>query len=254
MAALLLGFSVPAKARVLFTATETAPASITQQPLLGNEFSFGYEYVQYVGVCSLCLSASTGDGTALGNFGFRVSSLSFDYITEEPGGGSAVPSGGMYVEHYSGYGDFLIAADIGSLAGALLGGGANFFGVTVWAAPGSTTATMEFDINGDGVNRATSDLLDVSGPLYLDVTGTPSDVTLTDLTPGQTPDYLSFTNPLSVDFTITLSDTPFSPSAASPPPSGSGSGSDLPEPWTSTVMMSGLLALAFARRVSGRSI
>ncbi|HLG89242.1 MAG TPA: hypothetical protein VKZ79_18835 [Alphaproteobacteria bacterium] len=247
--ALLLGFSVPARATVFFTATETTPAAIHQTAVLGNFLSFGFEQTTVSGECTGCLSASAGDGTPLGIYGFTVSSLPFNYITDPASTDgftqSAIPSGGSYFEHYAGYGNFGISTG----ASNLLGGGANYFGLTVWATPGSTTATMEFDINGDPTHPATSNVIDLpSEPLYLDVTGTTTaPVALTDLTPGQTPDFMSFTDPLTVDFTITLSDTPFSPSVAPPPTPGSGS--DLPEPWTSAVMISGLLALGFARRV-----
>ena len=67
-------------------------------------------------------------------------------------------------------------------------------------------------------------------------------MSITDLTPGAHPDYLTFTAPLTVDFTVTLSDTPFVPDTVTPPTS------DVPEPWSWTMLAAGLVGLLGLRR------
>ena len=240
LAVALAALAGPADAAVLFSATETAPGPITQTATLGMTFWFGYFDTQIHGQCAGCLAAQSSNGSSLGNYDFSVISGPFNYLIDSgTDTQSAIASGGSYFEHLGGYGTFSIS---GTGLPTLLGGGSNFFGVSIWAAPGGNSATMEFDLD----NFATSQVVTLPNePLYLDVTGTTaSPVTLTDLTPGQTPDFWAFTDPLTIDYTLTLSDTPFSPTSGS----GTPPGSDVPEPWSWTVMLAGLLGLALPRR------
>jgi hypothetical protein len=238
----LFALAAPINASTLFAATETAPGSITQTATLGMAFWFGYFDTQIHGGCNACVSAMASDGTPLGIYDVSTLSGPFAYLEQTIGGPtqSAIPMSGSYYEHLDGYGTFTIDQMFGP--NVLLGGSSNYFGASIWATPGSNTATMEFDLD----NFATSNVVALpSGPLYLDVTGTTtSPVTLTDLTPGATPDYWAFTDPLAIDFTITLSDTPFSPSGSG----SNGGGPSVPEPWTWTVMLAGLFGLAMTRR------
>jgi len=231
----------PAQAAVIFTATATAPASVTlSDQIRGPSFFFGIYAVQVFGGCTQCLPATTPAGQSLGTFGLSVVSAPFNYLSTSPADGtqSAIPSAGGYYEHFAGYGDVTLAPLLNGPA--LLKGANNFFGFSIYAATGSNSATFEFDLN----NFASSDILDLpSVPLYLDITGTTATpVAITDLTPGANPDYLTFTAPLTVDFTVTLSDTPFTPSSVTPPTNG------VPEPWTWTIMLAGLSGMTGLRR------
>jgi len=237
----------PAQAAVIFTATATTPATVTlSDQIRGPSFFFGLYAVQVFGGCSQCLPATTPGGESLGTFGLSIVSGSFNYLSTNPADGtqSAIPAAGGYYEHFAGYGDVIIAPLFNGPS--LLKGANNFFGFSVYAAPGSNTATFEFDLD----SFADSDLLDLpSKPLYLDVTGTTaSPVSITDLTPGANPDYLTFTAPLTIDFTVTLSDTPFVPDSVTPPTS------DVPEPWSWTILAAGLVGLLGLRRRGSRGM
>jgi hypothetical protein len=222
--------ALPAGAATLFTASASGGSFTLSEPI-GHGFSFGYYGVQIHGACFACVAASAPDGSSLGTFGFSTVSGPFGYITNPSGTTqSALPAGGgQYSEHFEGYGTFDITPTTNGPV--LLGGASNYFGVTVFAAPGSSTAIFEFDLD----QYATSDLVSLpSKPLYLDVTGTTAaPVTLGALEDGNPP-ILAFNAPLTVDFDVKLTDTPYSPVAG---PSGA------PEPKTWAMMMLGLAAV-----------
>lgn len=85
----------------------------------------------------------------------------------------------------------------------------SFSSGTAYAVVGSTSATVEIDLTGASSNVLS---LPPSGPLYFDITGTtPGPVTLN----GSGDFQIS-----GLDWTATLSTTPFSPASAVPlPPS-----------------------------------
>lgn len=256
--AVALGAATAAQATDFFTATGVPPGAVSIVPIgsLGG-FTFGFYHVQVGGGCGGCLTETT-PGAAAGTFSFGLVSAPFNFITDPPissdpaeNNHSAVPVGssapGVYVEHFGGFGDVNIGSGGSEASSDLLGGANNFEGFSIYAAPGSSSATYEFDLDG----FATSSLLTLpSGPLYLDITGTTaSPVALTDLTPGQSPDFLTFTEPMKVDFTLTLTDTPFSPGAAIGGGPGPGPGlPGVPEPASWVLMLAGFGATGLMLR------
>jgi hypothetical protein len=246
--ALSLGAGTAAQAADLLTGTSTSAGQVSMVDLANfGGFTFGFYHVQATGGCGGCMTYALPGGSPTAGGSFSVASSPFNFITDpaitnDPTANnqSAMPFGssapGVYVEHFGGFGTVILGTSVFT-PGNLLTGGSNFEGFSVYAAPGSNTATFEFDLD----QYATSSLLNLgSGPLYLDITGTTtSPVALTDLTPGQHPDFLTFTDPLTVDFTLTLRDTPFSPVPAA---GGGGTGSGLPgvpEPMTWMLMLTG---------------
>jgi hypothetical protein len=234
VAAAALAFAAqPAAASTLFNA-DVGAGAFTLTETLGHDFSFGYYYVQIHGQCFACVTATAPDGSSLGTFSFQTISGPFGYIANLPDAKTAMPAGGgYYSEHFDGYGTFDIDPPFNGPS--LLNGGSNYFGVTVFAKPGSSMATFEFDLD----QYATSDLIKLPNkPLYLDITGkTTSPITLASLTGDMNPIY-AFAGPITVDFSIKLTDTPFSP----------GTGAALPEPGTWALMLAGFGALGGALR------
>jgi hypothetical protein len=232
--AVAAAISSPANAAPLFTASSTSAATVTVTNIVSSGFSFGYYYVQVFGGCGTCIMASAPGGAPLGTFGFSVGSGSFNYLAASLANtDSALPYGsGVYREHFDGYGTVSMPGALPSDA-SLLGGANNFLGFSLYATPGSNSATIEFDLD----QYATSGVVSLpSTTLYLDITGTTTGaVALSALTSV----FNTFAVPLTIDFTVTLSDTPFSPSAAGP--------SNVPEPWTWTVMLAGLAGIWLMR-------
>ncbi len=244
-----LGAVVPSQAEVLFTATQVAPGSVTMtdQNLSGPTFGFfsGTYDLQITARCGGCLAATAPDGSSLGTFDMQIASGPFNFLSKVPSDGtqSAIPVGGTDFVHFGGFGTVLIPNSI-NFNNFLIGGGSNFEGFSVYGTPGSSTATIELDLD----SFVTSNLLTLpKEPLYLYITGpTATALSLVDLTLGQTPDFQTFLTPLTVDFTVTLSDTPFSPSDTTT------TTTSVPEPWTWTLMLAGLLGLAaLTRRRAG---
>lgn len=249
--------AAPAAAGILFSGTATSSGPITVTDIANganfNPFN-GLYNVQIHGGCSGCLTLTLPGAVATPGFGISVVSSPFNYISPSPADGtqSAIPvAGGVDFEHYGGYGDVLMGS-AGQLT-ALLGGSNNFNGFSVWAAPGGSTATLEFDLD----QFATSNLitLPTNTPLYLDITGqTAAPITLADLTPGQTPDFQTFAAPYSVDFTVTLTDTPYAPTAAGTGTGTGGTPGGVPEPTTWALLLCGAgLAGGLLRRARSRS-
>lgn len=237
--AVALGAASPAGSTTLFTASATSAGSFRVNEPVGHSFGFGYYDIQISGQCLDCITATAADGSSLGVFGFSTVSGPFNYITNPPGTTqSALPAGGgQYSEHLEGYGTFVITPPATHPGPILLGGGSNYFGVTIYATPGSNTATFEFDLD----QFANSGVLSLPAkPLYLDVTGTTSSpVTLASLTASGPPIY-AFA-PITLDFTARLTDTPYSPIAGPPP--------GVPEPMTWSMMLVGFAAAgAMVRR------
>ena len=243
--ALSLGAVATAQAADLMDGISTSAGQVSMVDLANfGGFTFGYYHVQVTGGCA-CMTFSVAGGAPTTGGVFSVASSPFNYITNPPitndpigNNQPAIPYGsaapGVYYEHFGGFGTVLLGTSVYTPYD-LLGGGSNFEGFSVYATPGGNTATFEFDLD----QYASSSVLNLgSGPLYLDITGTTtSPVGLTDLTPGQHPDYLTFTDPLSVDFTLTLRDTPFSPVPAD---GGPGPGlPGVPEPMTWALMLTG---------------
>jgi hypothetical protein len=239
-----LGAAQPAGAATLFTASSTSAGSFGVHEPIGHSFSFGYYDIQISGGCLDCITASAADGSPLGVFGFSTVSGPFNYITNPTGTTqSALPAGGgQYSEHLEGYGTFDITPPYTHPGPVLLGGGSNYFGVTIYATPGSNTATFEFDLD----QYATSGALSLPAkPLYLDVTGTTSSpVTLASLTASGPPIY-AFA-PITIDFNVRLTDTPYSPVAGPPP--------GVPEPRTWSMMLVGFAAAGAMVRARRRSL
>lgn len=252
---LSLGAAETAHATVLYTASGTSDGQVSMTDVgnLGG-FTFGFYHVQVHGGCG-CMTFTLPGGSPTAGGIFSVVSSPFNFISNPPISNdptanniSAMPFGsaapGVYFEQFGGFGAVGLGTGVFTPLN-ILGGANNFEGFTVYATPGGNTATFEFDLD----QFATSSLLTLPNvPLYLDITGTTlTPVGLTDLTPGQHPDFLTFTTPLTVDFTVTLSDTKFSPI-----PTGGGPIGGVPEPATWALLILGFAAVGGALRRSRR--
>ncbi len=252
--AVSLGLVTSVRAADLLTETGSAGDQVSLTSLANaGGFTFGFYHVQVSGGCSTCMTYTLPNGVPTSGGSLSVVSSPFNFISDPPitndpteNNQSAIPFGssapGVYVEQFGGFGTVTLGTGVINSSN-ILGGGSNFEGFTVYATPGASTATFEFDLD----QFATSSLLSLpAGPLYLDITGTTaSPVALTDLTPGQNPDFLTFSTPLAVDFTVTLTDTPFSPI-----PMVGGGGGGVPEPMTWTLMFAGFASVGVVLRLS----
>jgi hypothetical protein len=212
--------------------------------VLFKGFSFGDYQVRVSGSCSSCITATGAGGAALGVFNLTSEGLPwsnledptrFPATTTKPAG----PTGGF--EHFEGFGSIGLPGSPFGTGPSLLGGSANFDAFSIYATAGSRTATIEFDLD----SFATSDLITLpSGPLYLQVTGaTTAPVGVTNLTPGSATPIYSFTTPMTIDFTMALTDTPFSATSGTP--------SAVPEPAQWALMLLGFAGVGVALRRRG---
>lgn len=252
-AAIALGLPGLASASIYFTGTASSGSTFALSDVLFEGFSFNFYDVRFSGGCSSCISATAANGSSLGTFNFSVGGSPWSYLQDPlvypQTTTQGVAPGGSY-EHFEGYGNVDITGAPFGNPPNLLGGGGNFDAFSIYASPGSSTATIEFDLD----QYATSDLIALpSVPLYLQITAsTASPVTLTNLTPGRVVPVYSFTTPMVFDFTVTLADTRFSPTTGGGLPSGGG----VPEPATWTMLIAGFAATGAAlrrrrRRLSG---
>ncbi|MDB5428378.1 MAG: hypothetical protein JWR43_2353 [Phenylobacterium sp.] len=254
-AAIALGPPGLAEATTYFTGTASAGSTFSLNDQLFNGFSFNYYGVVFRGGCSSCITATAADGSALGTFNFAIGGSPWSYLQDPliypQTTTQGVAPGGSY-EHFEGYGNVDILAAPYGVGPSLLGGGGNFDAFSIYATPGSSTATIEFDLD----QYATSGLITLpSVPLYLQITAsTASPVTLTNLTPDRAVPVYSFTTPMVFDFTVALSDTRFSPSGGGSLPGGDGGGGGIPEPATWTMLLAGFAATGAALRRRRRSL
>jgi hypothetical protein len=246
-AALALALPGLAQATNYFTATASSDTSFTMNDVLFKGFSFGYYDVRFSGGCfAQCITATGANGTPLGAFNFSMSGSPWSYLIDpvfDPTTTTvAVAPGGNY-EHFEGYGGVNMLGGVFGNGPALLGGGPNFSAFSIYADPGASTATVEFDLD----QFAKSDVIALpSGPLYLQITGsTANPVSLYNLTPDRVHPLYTFTTPMTFDFTVTLSDTPFSRVI--------GGGGGAPEPATWGLMLLGFAGAGIALRRGRRA-
>lgn len=245
-AALMLAAPGLAQATTYFTATASAGSTFTVQDVLFHGFSFGDYQVRVTGGCfANCITATAGNGAALGTFNFSMSGSPWSNLYDPVGNPSALsvpagPNGGF--EHFDGFGGVnMLGGDFGN-GPALLGGGPNFSGFSIYATAGQSTATIEFDLD----QFVTSQVLTLpNAPLYLQITGaTATPVGVSNITPDRMTPVYTFDTPMTWDFTMVLTDTPFTPTTGG----GGGGGGGVPEPAAWTLMLLGFVTAGLALR------
>jgi len=225
-----------AQATTYFTATASPGTSFTLSDVLFQGFSFGFYDVRFSGACSQCIAATGADGQSLGTFNFQIGGSPWSYLQDPllyPTTATRSYANGS--EYFEGFGQVLFLND--AFTGPhLLSGNGNFSGFSIYASPGAGTATVEFNLD----QFAHSDLVDLpSGPLYLQITGvTGEPVSIVNLTPDRVNPVYTVKTPLTFDFTVTLSDTRFTPGGGN----GDTGGGPVPELHSWALMIAGFAA------------
>jgi hypothetical protein len=239
-AAVALGCASAADATTYFTATSSAGSSISMSNLLFTSFDNGFYDVRFAGACTSCITATSGTGSALGTFDFSMNGLPWSYIQDPvlyPDNGTRAYSGGSEV--FGGYGG------VGITKGAANLFSGDFDFATIFATPGDSTATAQFEFEQPNIQSNVFDLTHV-GPLYLIITGaTAAPVSLTDLVAYGGTTLQTLSAPMTIDYTVTLTDTPYTPET-----DGGGTPGGVPEPGTWLLMLLGAggMGLALRRR------
>jgi hypothetical protein len=230
-----------ANATTYFTATSSSGSSITMSNLLFTSFNNGFYDVRFAGQCGSCITATSGTGSALGTFDFSVNGLPWSYIQDPylyPSNGTLAYAGGS--ETYGGYGDVSFTNGVTNLFGG------DFDFATVFATVGSSTATLQFQFDQPYINSNVFNLTGL-GPLYLIITGTTgSPVSLNPLVDAGGQTLYTLATPFTVDYTVTLTDTPYTPGTGNG--TGAGTGGGVPEPGTWVLMLLGAGATGLALR------
>lgn len=241
-----LTFAGAAHAMTYFTATSSPGTSFTLSNLLFNSFSFGFYDVRFAGQCSSCISATGANNAALGTFNFALQGLPWSYIQDPvlyPNATTRPYSGGS--ERYEGFGE----VDFSGVAGgpSLLSSGI-FDVATIFATPGASSATVQFELDPQYFQSGVLNLPQT--PLYLQITGsTATPVSLVDLTPNLPTPTWTYNTPMTFDFSVVLTDTPFTPGGG-----GSGVRGAAPEPAAWALMLVGFAGMGAVLRRRRRTL
>ena len=165
--ALAIAVAAPAAATTTYFSGDAGSNSFTISDALFTAFNFGFYDVQVHGGCAQCVNAVDSAGNPLGTFGFSVVSGPFNYLTNPPSGTtqSAVPGYGGYYEHMDGYGTVLMQPLFNGPA--LLTGGNDFLGLSIFGTPGASTATVEFDLNNSASSGVVNLPTDRPGSIWM---------------------------------------------------------------------------------------
>lgn len=242
--AIALGAPGAADATTYFNATSSPGSSFTLSDVLFLGFSNNFYDVRFSGGCTGCITASSPGGAPLGVFNFSVGGLPWSYLMDplvypQTTTQGAIPGYGGYYEHFEGYGSVGLSAN-GSPS--LLSSDFNAFSLYA----GANSTIVEFDLDPQYTSSGLVTLPNI--PLYLQITAaTTSPITLTNLTPGRVNPVYTLTTPITFDYTLTLTDTPYSASYSA---GGTGGVVGVPEPgaWAMMILGFGGLGVMLRRR------
>jgi hypothetical protein len=227
----------PAAATTYFTGSGDSSFVFGAWNLSTGTFGFVYQYYDADTACgSTCMAVTTADGTSLGTSSLGIGG---NYYFSNVGNGepATLIAPSVYVEKLVPFGGGTGSVGLDLASGATLLN-ASVTGYSVYATPTMSDPVIEFDLT-----KPTSQVLGtLASTLYLDVTGTTTaPVTLSPFSGNPSGQNI---NGFTIDWTATLSDTPYSPTSGSPPPIVP----DVPEPSTYGLLLAGLGVLGWAVR------
>ena len=224
----------PAGATTFFTGSGSSAFVFSSWDIPSGTFGFVYEYYDTSTVCgTTCMAVTSASGASLGTASFGVGG---NYYFSNVGNGepATLVAPSVYVEKLLPFG-----GGSGNLSMSLLSGGtllnAAITGFSVYATPGMSDPVIEYDLT----TPSSTVLGALPTTLYLDVTGTTT--APLSLSPFSGNPSGQIINGFTIDWTSTLTDTPYSPTASTSIPG-------VPEPSSFGLLAAGLGAMGWAVR------
>ncbi len=210
-----IGVGLPSNAILYSSST---PATIDLHLNIGQQ-----EIYAQCTACVKATSSSAGQFTTIGTYNLNIGTIYGGTVNQAT---PITPGSSIYSQQFSFSGGSFSLTNGSS---NLLSG--SFNGFSVYAQPGSSSATIQFDLT-----NASSNVSTLPSTPYFIVTGTTtSPVSISTMSIPVAPYSLTNFNPMTIDWSAKLSNTPYSVSS-------------VPEPGEWALMLSGLGLMGFMVR------